>query len=155
MKTKLMFISTIALTLLGSAIFINPKPARAEYTTCASSDRLCLRKGDSGAIIQSLVSDLRKAGYYNGKSTNRFNSEVESAVKAFQTDYQHIKNDTSGRHPDLDIDGIVGQETVMRLCQKVYRGCNADADCYSGSVRLLIPCYETYKKLLNFSTQPH
>ena len=149
MKTKILFTSTIALTILGGAIILSPEAARADYTTCANSDRLCLKKGDSGPIVQALVKDLRKAGYYTGKTTDRLNSEVETAVKAFQVDHQHFKNATD-TSLDLDIDGIVGRDTVIRLCQKVYRGCDADTRCYRGSVKFLLPCYETYKRILKF-----
>ena len=148
MNTKTLFASTIAFTLIGSAIVINPKAARADYTTCANSDRLCLKKGDSGPIVQALVKDLRKAGYYTGKNTDRFNLEVEAAVQSFQTDHQQVKNDQFDRYSDLTIDGVVGRDTVLRLCQKVYRGCDADAQCYTGSVQLLLPCYKNYQRIL-------
>jgi peptidoglycan hydrolase-like protein with peptidoglycan-binding domain len=150
MKTRTLFASTIALTLIGSAIVINPEAARADYTTCANSDRLCLRKGDSGPIVQALVKDLRTAGYYTGANTDRFNSEVEAALQGFQTDHQHMKNDTRGYYSDLEIDGIVGKETVMRLCQKVYRGCDANISCYGGSIQLLRPCWRNYARILDF-----
>ena len=149
MKTKTLFASTIALTLIGSTIVINQKPAKADYTACANSDRLCLKKGDSGPIVQALVKDLRKAGYYTGKTTDRLNSEVETAVKAFQVDHQHFKNATD-TSLDLDIDGIVGKDTIIRLCQKVYRGCDANLSCYGGSIQLLLPCWRNYSRILDF-----
>ncbi len=149
MKTQTLFAGAIALTLIGSAILINPEVARADYTTCANSDRLCLKKDDSGPIVQALVKDLRKAGYYTEKTTDRLNSEIETAVNAFQVDHQHFK-DVSDNSLDLDIDGIVGRDTVIRLCQKVYRGCDADTRCYRGSMKFLLPCYETYQRILKF-----
>ena len=147
-KITTLFTSTIALTLIGSAIFVNPEAARADYTTCANSDRLCLRKGDSGPIVQALVKDLRTAGYYTGANTDRFNSEVEAAVQGFQTDHQYVKNDQYDRYSDLTIDRVVGRDTVLRLCQKNYRGCDADAQCYTGSVQLLLPCHKNYRRIL-------
>jgi hypothetical protein len=131
MNPKILLTSTIALTIFGSAIVLNPEAARADYSTCSNSTRLCLRKGDSGPIVQALVKDLRTAGYYTGKTTDRFNSEVDTALQSFQSDHQRLKNDTDNRYPDLDVDGIVGAETVKRLCQKVYRGCDADLSCYT------------------------
>jgi Putative peptidoglycan binding domain len=150
MKTRILFMSAIVLILTGGAIVINPEAARADYSTCRDSTRLCLKKGDSGSIVQSLVKDLRKAGYYTGKDTDRFNSEVTAAVQGFQTDHQHLKDDTADRYPDLAIDGIVGKETVMRLCQKAYRGCDADLSCYRGSIKWLLPCWRTYSRILDF-----
>ena len=146
MKTTTLLASTIALTLIGSAIVLNPEAARADYSTCSNSTRLCLRKDDSGPIVQALVKDLRKAGYYTGMNTDLFNSEVDIAVKAFQVDHQHFK-DTSDNSLDLDIDGVVGKETIMRLCQKVYRGCDADSRCYRGSIQLLLPCWQSYERI--------
>ena len=88
----------LTLTLTTGIVFcLNPESARAEYTVCANSDRFCLKKGDSGPIISALVKDLRKAGYNPGKNTDRFTSEVENAVISFQTDHQHVKNDTYDR----------------------------------------------------------
>ena len=139
----------LTLTLTTGIIFcLNPESARADYTVCANSDRLCLKKGDSGPIISALVKDLRKAGYNPGKNTDRFTSEVENAVKSFQRDHQHVRNDTYQRHSDLDIDGIVGKDTILRVCQKVYRGCDADASCYTGSPQLALPCYRTYDRVI-------
>ena len=139
----------LTLTLTTGIVFcLNPESARADYTVCANSDRLCLKKGDSGPIISALVEDLRKAGYNPGKNTDRFTSEVENAVKSFQTDHQYMKNDTSNHYSDLDLDGIVGKDTVIRLCQKAYRGCDANTSCYGGSVRLLLPCHKTYDRVL-------
>lgn len=149
MKAKTLFASTIALILIGRAIILNPEAARADYSTCGSSTRLCLKKGDSGSIVKALVKDLRKAGYYSGQNTDRFNSEVETAVQGFQTDHRHMKNDQHNHYSDLTIDGVVGKDTVHRLCQKVYRGCDADAQCYTGSVQFLLPCYKTYQRILN------
>jgi peptidoglycan hydrolase-like protein with peptidoglycan-binding domain len=150
MKIKTLLASTIALALMGSTIVMNPEAARADYSTCRNSTRLCLKKGDSGPIVQALVKDLSAAGYYTGKTTDRFNSEVEAALQAFQTDHQHMKNDRSGYYSDLEIDGIVGKETVMRLCQKVYRGCDANTSCYGGSIQLLLPCWRNYARILDF-----
>jgi peptidoglycan hydrolase-like protein with peptidoglycan-binding domain len=150
MNTKTLLISLIAFTTFGSAIVINPEIARADYSTCRSSTRLCLKKGDSGPIVQSLVKDLRAAGYYTGEDTDRFNSEVETAVQGFQTDHQHMKNDPNNRYSDLSIDGVVGKDTITRLCQKVRRGCEADANCYTGSIRVLVPCWQNYARILDF-----
>ncbi len=150
MTSNILFTSTIALTLIGSAIVLNPEAARADYSTCSNSTRLCLRKGDSGPIVQALVKDLRKAGYYTGTTTDRFNSEVDAALQSFQSDHQRLKNDTGNRYSDLDVDGVVGKETIMRLCQKVYRGCDADLSCYQGSIELLLPCWRNYSRILDF-----
>jgi Putative peptidoglycan binding domain len=151
MKNKTLYTCAIALTLVGSAITMNPEAARADYSTCRNSTRLCLKKGDSGPIVQALVKDLRTAGYYTGKTTDRFDAEVKTALQGFQTDHQHLTNDdTNGRYSDLEIDGIVGKETVMRLCQKVYRGCDANLSCYRGSIELLLPCWRNYARILDF-----
>ena len=139
----------LTLTLTTGIVFcLNPESARADYTVCANSDRLCLKKGDSGPIISALVKDLRKAGYNPGKNTDRFTSEVENAVKSFQTDHQHVRNDTYRYYSDLDIDGIVGKDTILRVCQKVYRGCDADSSCYTGSPQFALPCYRTYDRVI-------
>jgi len=93
-----------------------------------------------------LVEDLREAGYYQGKSTNQFNLEVQQAVIKFQKDYRTIKGDEFKRV--LTVDGIVGEDTLIRLCQAVGRGCGPDASigCYMGSPILVGDCLDKYKE---------
>ena len=95
-------------------------------------------------MIGSLVEDLRKAGYYRGRATRIFNADVERAVRQFQRDYETIPgSDFSSR---LAIDGVAGPNTQVRLCQAVFRGCGPDAGvgCYTGSLRLVVSCLESY-----------
>jgi hypothetical protein len=119
-------------------------PAHAEYSKCRSSQKYCFKQGDSGPLITSLVKDLRKAGYYQGSDTDYFDSTVRHAVERFQTDHRYLLNDRMRQSSVLVIDGVVGKETVHRLCQRVYRGCEPDLRCYGGSVELLIPCWKKY-----------
>jgi Putative peptidoglycan binding domain len=147
---KFTLYSQIAIgTVLGiSSLTIWNDPAQAVYSVCKKTQLNCLRRGDSGDLVRNLVEDLRRAEYYNGKETEHFDVEVEKAVKAFQDDHRHLKNDDEKRFQDLTVDGIVGQESIYRLCQRAYRGCKADLNCYHGSVKWLIPCWEKYKSLI-------
>lgn len=50
--------------------------------------------------------------------------------------------------PVLAVDGIVGENTLVRLCQAVGRGCTAESDyiCYTGSPVLVSDCLDKYKE---------
>lgn len=102
----------------------------------------CLRQGDSGAMISSLVENLREADYWHGTSTNNFTIEVERAVREFQRDYETIPG-LSGR---LVIDGVAGPATQFRLCSAIGKGCKPGDGwgCYTGSPRLVVSCLESY-----------
>ncbi len=62
-----------------------------------------LRKGDAGAIVQSVQQRLKKYGYFDGEVTSYFGSATETAVKAFQ------------KNNGLKVDGVVGSETYSLL----------------------------------------
>ncbi len=60
-----------------------------------------LRKGDAGAIVQSVQQRLKKYGYFDGEVTSYFGSATETAVKAFQ------------KNNGLKVDGVVGSENLF------------------------------------------
>lgn len=64
-----------------------------------------LKRGMKGADVTAMQSDLILLNYSCGKwgADGDFGKATESAVKAFQTDY------------DLEVDGIVGPKTVAKL----------------------------------------
>ena len=64
-----------------------------------------LKRGMKGTDVAAMQSDLILLNYSCGKwgSDGDFGKATESAVKAFQTDY------------DLEVDGIVGPKTVAKL----------------------------------------
>lgn len=62
-----------------------------------------LRRGDVGPEITRLQDLLRSAGYFDAASTGFFASLTEAGVRAFQRDR------------GLDVDGIVGEETLAAL----------------------------------------
>jgi len=69
----------------------------------ADSDFESIRKGDAGAIVQTIQQRLKKYGYFDGDVTTNFGSATESAVKAFQ------------KNNGLTADGVVGKETYSLL----------------------------------------
>jgi hypothetical protein len=151
MKLRLLFWLVFGLPLLTSLLTFNEQPAWGRYSRCRSVTReaptpYCFKRGDSGILIKVLVEDLREAGYYHGKTTTVFNTQVEQAVINFQKDYRIIRGHNFA--PVLAVDGIVGENTLIRLCQAVGRGCTADADyaCYMGSPVLVSDCLKKYKR---------
>jgi peptidoglycan hydrolase-like protein with peptidoglycan-binding domain len=130
--------------MAGSVVTILSSSAYAGYSKCRNSQKYCFKQGDAGPLVKSLVKDLRKAGYYQGSDTDYFDSTVRYAVERFQADHRRLLNGGIGNYPILAVDGVVGKETIRRLCQRVYRGCGPDASCYRGSVELLIPCWKKY-----------
>jgi peptidoglycan hydrolase-like protein with peptidoglycan-binding domain len=62
-----------------------------------------LGKGDEGEAVKALQERLRVAGFYYGNSTGIYGPITEDAVKRFQRAY------------GLDVDGIVGSETLTKL----------------------------------------
>ena len=62
-----------------------------------------LRLGSSGNAVKNLVTELKNQGYYKGDIVSKYNSSVESAVKAFQRD------------KGLTVDGIAGPATQHKL----------------------------------------
>ena len=71
----------------------------ANYTT--------LRPGSSGAAVLNLVRELKNQGYFKGTETNKYNSAVENAVRAFQ------------KAKKLKVDGIAGNDTQHALFNTV------------------------------------
>ncbi len=145
-KILLMF---IGLLVFSTVLIFNSDRAIAGYSQCKTNNQTnvspyCFKKGNSGSLIKTLVEDLRTAGYYQGKTTQIFNTKVEQSVKKFQQDYRQIKGSLG---PVLKVDGVVGSDTLSRLCQAIGRGCNADADasCYTGSPRMVTSCLDKYK----------
>lgn len=69
----------------------------------ADSEFESLRKGDAGAIVQSVQQRLKKYGYFDGEATSYFGSATEAAVRAFQ------------KNNGLKVDGVVGSETYSLL----------------------------------------
>lgn len=62
-----------------------------------------LRLGSSGNAVKNLVTELKNQGYFTGDIVSKYNSSVESAVKAFQ------------RAKGLTVDGIAGPATQHAL----------------------------------------
>ena len=71
----------------------------ANYTT--------LRPGSSGTAVLNLVRELKNQGFYSGSETNKYNSAVENAVRAFQ------------KAKGLAVDGIAGNDTQHKLFNTV------------------------------------
>lgn len=69
----------------------------------ADGDFESIRKGDAGALVQSVQQRLKKYGYFEGDVTSYFGSATEAAVKAFQ------------KNNGLKADGVVGSETYSLL----------------------------------------
>jgi peptidoglycan hydrolase-like protein with peptidoglycan-binding domain len=128
--------------------------ANAGYSRCKTVTKeaptpYCFKQGDSGKLISILVEDLRKVGYYKGKPTTVFNSEVKKAVIKFQKDYRVITdNGVPSPLPVLTADGIVGENTLIRLCQAIGKGCSPNDEwvCYTGSPVLVGRCLDKYKE---------
>ncbi|MBD2359514.1 peptidoglycan-binding protein [Tolypothrix sp. FACHB-123] len=120
--------------------------SRCKYVTKQAPTPYCFKQGNSGRLINVLVEDLRKAGYYQYPTTNLFDSKVEASVLKFQKDYRTIKG--SEFASVLKADGVVGEDTLIRLCQAVGRGCSAESDfsCYTGSPIRVIECLNKYKE---------
>ncbi|MBF2015060.1 MAG: peptidoglycan-binding protein [Rivularia sp. T60_A2020_040] len=79
-----------------------PSPKIVTNNTKRSNPNL-LVKGDEGEAIKALQERLRVSGFYYGNSTGIFGPITEDAVKRFQRAY------------GLDVDGIVGAETLTKL----------------------------------------
>ena len=62
-----------------------------------------LRLGSSGNAVKNLVTELKNQGYFKGDVVSKYNSSVESAVKAFQ------------KAKGLTVDGIAGPATQHAL----------------------------------------
>ncbi len=79
----------------------NPNAGKneASYTT--------LRYGSTGTAVLNLVRELINQGFYKGAETNKYNSTVENAVRAFQ------------RAKGLVVDGIAGNNTQHALFNTV------------------------------------
>ncbi|MGI6151192.1 MAG: peptidoglycan-binding protein [Christensenellales bacterium] len=69
----------------------------------ADGDFESLRRGDAGAIVQSVQQRLKKYGYFDGEATSYFGSATEAAVEAFQ------------KINGLKVDGVVGSATYSLL----------------------------------------
>lgn len=69
----------------------------------ADGDFEAIRKGDAGAIVQSVQQRLKKYSYFDGEVTSYFGSATEAAVKAFQ------------KNNGLTADGVVGSATYSLL----------------------------------------
>ena len=109
----------------------------ATYTT--------LRPGSSGIAVENLVRELFNQGYYSGTVTNKYNSRVENAVRAFQ------------KAQGLAVDGIAGSNTQHALFNTVPVG-TADLsnltmtlypaekiDWYTGGINELWPRGSNFK----------
>jgi peptidoglycan hydrolase-like protein with peptidoglycan-binding domain len=148
MKSKIYGWLGLGLLFFFLVITLNITPVLAGYSQCSNQENreipYCFQRGDSGFLIGILVEDLKLANYYKGRSTNDFNAKVENAVRRFQKDYRYIEG---GDFPILTVDGIAGQDTIVRLCQATTRGCppGSSAGCYIGSPRIVRECLDKYK----------
>ncbi|MDR0914830.1 MAG: peptidoglycan-binding protein [Oscillospiraceae bacterium] len=62
-----------------------------------------LKKGMSGTDVMEIQATLNKMGYYNGQMDGIFGSQMESAVRRFQTNF------------GLSADGVIGANTYSAL----------------------------------------
>ena len=79
----------------GSGVIIDNSQIEASYKI--------LKLGSSGSAVTKLVQALTNQGYYNGPSTSSYTTDVEAAVRAFQT------------AKSLNVDGIAGSATQHAL----------------------------------------
>ena len=98
----------------GNAATATPAPTGSSTATPAPSvtpggtsqteaSYSTLRLGSSGNAVKNLVTELKNQGYFTGDIVSKYNSSVESAVKAFQ------------RAKGLTVDGIAGPATQHAL----------------------------------------
>ncbi|MGB3652912.1 MAG: peptidoglycan-binding protein [Rivularia sp. (in: cyanobacteria)] len=81
-----------------------PKPSiKVAANTSKRRNPNLLGKGDEGEAVKALQERLRVAGFYYGNSTGIYGPITEDAVKRFQRAY------------GLDVDGIVGAQTLTKL----------------------------------------
>ncbi|KNY28547.1 peptidoglycan-binding domain-containing protein [Pseudobacteroides cellulosolvens] len=88
-------VTSIAVIGLSAAIYAAP--------VNASASSLNLHKGSRGAAVTTLQNDLRKAGFFNAKSTGYFGSITKNSVLKLQKKY------------GLKADGIVGAKTFKAI----------------------------------------
>ena len=98
----------------GSTPTATPAPTSTTPTTQPSgngglneANYTTLRPGSSGTAVLNLVRELKNQGYYTGAETNKYNSAVENAVRAFQ------------KAKGLAVDGIAGNDTQHKLFNTV------------------------------------
>jgi len=73
-----------------------------------------LSSGDTGSKVEDLQTVLKHKGFYSGKIDGIFDSDVKSAVKAFQ------------KSAGLESDGIAGEYTLCSLYSMIYPVAKAD-----------------------------
>ena len=93
-------IKPLCALLAAIALFAAVNVPRAEAATV-------LKKGSTGAAVQTLQTKLKRWGYYSGSVDGIFGSKTETAVKYFQ------------RKNRLKADGIVGSATAAALGMKL------------------------------------
>ncbi|MEC4892289.1 MAG: peptidoglycan-binding protein [Oscillatoria sp. PMC 1051.18] len=86
----------------------NLQLAQIRYSGCRSGFGYCFRLGDRGRLIEELIEDLRRAGYYNVGNDGYFGPVTERAVRNFQ------------RNTGLTPDGIAGPQTINFLQNPQY-----------------------------------
>jgi Putative peptidoglycan binding domain len=142
MKNRCLLAMVMLLFSLVPPCFLQ-ESAIAGYSPCESSNqysKYCFKRGDSGPKIKCIGEDLKMLGYYTGLTTGIFNKKLEDAVRKFQSDYARSRG--LGK-----ADGVVGEKTLVAICQASRRGCGPnDANwCYEGSVIGIVKCLERYK----------
>lgn len=103
---KAITVASLSLTCILGSLIMNASPVSAGETRCLNRrSAYCLRYGDRGAHVYSLIENLRCAGYYNLRNDSWFGSVTDKAVRRFQRDH------------GLTPDGIAGPRTKRRLQQ--------------------------------------
>jgi peptidoglycan hydrolase-like protein with peptidoglycan-binding domain len=142
MKNRYLF-PIVMFSLSTTSLCILQESVIAGYSPCKSSNQYssyCFKEGDSGTEIKYLSEDLKMLGYYTGSATSVFNRTLKNAVRKFQSDY--------GKSRGLGkADGIVGEKTLLAICQASRKGCSPTASngCYTGSVLNISSCLDRYK----------
>ena len=132
---------SIAIASMAS-VMQYPDRAIAGYSRCSENNqysRFCFKKGDSGAKIQQLSTDLTNIGYYKEKPTRVFDQNIQNAVRKFQSDY--------ASRGISKTNGTIDENTLLVICQASRKGCSASDgnSCYTGSPRNVTACLDSYK----------
>lgn len=103
--------TTLKMLLLsvGCNFLIFSLPALAGYTKCKSLDPsgslYCFKIGDRGILVTKVAEMLRRLGYYDGNSSNKFDNKLKKSVIKFQKNY------------NLKLaDGVIGTGTLSKMC---------------------------------------
>jgi peptidoglycan hydrolase-like protein with peptidoglycan-binding domain len=140
MSNQIYKFSLITILVLASSTFTSA--AHATYTKCRNPDlsinKYCFKLGDRGVYIKNIsivLKEIEHYQYYQDEPTNIFNKSLEKSVVKFQQDY------------GLNSDGIVGNKTLLTMCQVRGKGCPPPitSGCLMGSPKLVTACLDKFK----------